>query len=189
VTKIQEQHHILSILIKVKEALERKDYIKIKHLSNRFVHHSSIHQDADVISVAVIIYALSKLVEREDYKKEKNWDQFYKEYKKNIGNMIVALKNKDEAKFHYEIDSNRKLLEKLSGNLKYYIKDVFRRARINKASRIYEHGISMGKTAKILGISLWELSEYTGRTRIGDVNLGITMPLKDRVKLAQEIFR
>jgi len=185
---MQEQQHILNILIKVREALEKKDYIKIKHLSNRFIHHASIHQDHDVVSAAVIIYALSKLLEREDYKKEKNWSEFYNNFRKNIEDMITALKKKDEERFHSEIIANRKLIEKLSGNLKHYISDVFRNAKINKASRIYEHGISMEKTAKILGITQWELAEYSGRTRIGDVNLGVTMPLRQRIKLAEEIF-
>ena len=68
------------------------------------------------------------------------------------------------------------------------MKDVFNRAKINKASKIYEHGISMEKTAKILGITLWELAEYSGRTGVGNVNLGVTMQLNDRIKLAEEIF-
>ena len=72
--------------------------------------------------------------------------------------------------------------------IKAHIGDVFRRAQVNKASRIYEHGISMEKTAKILGITVWELAEYAGRTRIGDVNLSVTMPIKQRIKIAEEIF-
>ncbi len=171
------------------DALQRKDYIKIKNLSNQFVHHSSVHQDADVISVAVIIYSLSKMIEREDYKKEKNWKQFYNDYLRTIKNMIKALEKNDHKEFHNQVEQNRKLLSKLSGNLKKDMKDVFNRAKINKASKIYEHGISMEKTAKILGITLWELAEYSGRTGVGNVNLGVTMQLKDRIKLAEEIFR
>lgn len=186
--KIEEKKHILDILRQVRDAVQRKDYIKIKHLSNKFVHHSSIHQDADVISVAVIIYSLSKMLEREDYKKEKNWKQFYNDYLRTIKNMIIALEKSDHNKFHQEIEANRKLLSKLSGSLKANMKDVLNRAKINKASKIYEHGISMEKTAKILGITLWELAEYSGRTGVGNVNLGVTMELKDRIKLAEEIF-
>jgi len=188
VIKIEEKNHILDILRKVKEAVQKKDYVKIKDLSNKFVHHSSIHQDADVISVAVIIYSLSKMLERDDYKKEKNFSQFYSDYLKTISNMINALEKDDHKAFHNEIETNRKLLSKLSGNLKANMKDVLNRAKINKASKIYEHGISMGKTAKILGITLWELAEYTGRTKVGNVNLGVTMELRDRIKLAEEIF-
>ena len=96
---------------------------------------------------------------------------------------------KDFEKFHLEVESSRKLIESLSGRLKNFIEEVFRKAQINKASRIYEHGISMEKTAKILGISLWELSEYTGKTGIADVNLALTLPIKERIKIAEEVFR
>ena len=82
----------------------------------------------------------------------------------------------------------RKAIGNLSGRFKKYIQDVFKKAEINKASRIYEHGISMEATAKLLGISMWELAEYTGNTGIGDVDLGITMPEKQRIKIAMEMF-
>ncbi len=186
---MEEKGHILKVLEEVKIALERKNYVKIKNLSNMVVHHSSVHQDPDVIAVAVIIYSLSKLIEREDYKKEKNWAVFYKGYLKNISDMIKALKTNNIDKFRDEVDANRKLIQNLSGNLKVHIADVFRRAKVNKASRIYEHGISMEKTAKILGISLWELAEYAGRTRVADVNLTVTLPIKQRIKYVEEIFR
>ncbi len=185
---MEEKNHILDILRQVRDAVQRKDYIKIKHLSNKFVHHSSVHQDADVIAVAVIIYSLSKMIEREDYKTEKNWKQFYKDYLRTINNMIKALEKNNHKEFHNQIELNRKLLSKLSGNLKRDMKDVFNRAKINKASKIYEHGISMEKTAKILGITLWELAEYSGRSNFKHVNLGVTMPLEKRLALAREIF-
>jgi len=186
---MQEKQHILKTLKDVKKALERKNYVEIKNLSNKVIHNASINQDPDIISVAVIIYSLSKLIEREDYKSEKNWNNFYKSYLQNIKDMISALEKDEAEEFRKEVNTNRELIEELSGNLKNYISDVFRRARINKASRIYEHGISMEKTAKILGVSLWELAEYAGRTRIGDVNLSVTLPIKKRIKIAEEIFK
>lgn len=185
---MEERRHILNILMKVREALRNRDYIKIKRLSDKVIHHASVHQDPNVISIAVIIYSLSKLIERENYTKERNWPDFYNSYRRNIENMITALKNNDPEKFHNEVISNRKLIQGLSGKLKFFIGDVFRKAQINKASRIYEHGISMEKTAKILGISLWELSEYAGKTGIADVNLAMTMPLKERIKTAEQFF-
>ena len=80
--KMDETKHILDILIKVNDAIDKKDYIAIKQLSNKFIHHASIHQDADVISTAVLIYALSKMIERENFRKEKNWNEFYKNFRK-----------------------------------------------------------------------------------------------------------
>jgi len=186
---MEEIKHILKVLKNVKLSLEKKDYVRIKSLSNEIIHQASIEQDPDVISLAVIIYALSKLIERESYREERNWENFYKNYLKTIDNLIKALEKNNIDEFRNQIEFIRNLIEKLSGNLKNFITDVFRRAEINKASRIYEHGISMETTAKILGISIWELAEYVGKTGIGDVNLGITMPVKQRIKLAEEIFR
>jgi hypothetical protein len=185
---MQEKEHVLKVLKEVKNALKDEDYVSIKNLSDKIIHISSIHQNSDVISLAVIIYSLSKLIERASYKEEKNWKRFYKNFVGNIDDMILALNKGDDGKFHDEIEENRRLIQGLSGNLKIFIKDVFRRAKVNKASRIYEHGISMQKTAKILGISLWELSEYTGKTGIANVNLAVTIPIKKRIKFAEEIF-
>ena len=186
---MEEKEQVLTILQLVKNALDKKNYIEIKNLSNRLIRISSIHQESDIISLAIIIYSLSKLIERENYKTEKNWDKFYNSYLENINDMINALKKDDLNRFHNEIKENRKLIQGLSGNLKKYIKEVFDCAKINKASKIYEHGISMEKTAKILGVSLWELSEYTGKSNIHNINLALTIPIKQRIKFAEEIFR
>jgi len=186
---MEEQGHILNILKKVENALQKKKYIEIKTLSNKLIHHASIHQQADVISLAVIFYSLSKFLERDNYQEYKEWPTFLNGCIKNIENARKALEENNIEKFRFELSFMRKKIQTLPGDLKKNINEVFRMAKINKASRIYEHGISMEKTAKILGISQWELSEYAGKTGIGDVNLGITIPVTQRIKQAEEIFK
>ena len=77
---------------------------------------------------------------------------------------------------------------KLSGKLRKYIGEVFRKASINKASRIYEHGISMEKTAKLLGVTLFELAEYAGQGKYADVPETKTTDVNSRIKIAMEMF-
>jgi len=185
---MEEKRYILKVLKRVRSALSKKDFIKIKNLSNKIIHNASITQDTNVVYTAVIIYSLSKIIEREQYKDFRNWETFYNEYHQCLSHLITALEKDDEMEFQKHIDFLTNKIENLSGQLKVYIKDVFQKAKINKASKIYEHGISMGQTAKILGISVWELAEYAGQTGIADVNLGVTMPIKQRIKLAEEIF-
>ena len=185
---MEEKEHVLEVLRETKKALKNQNYLKIKNLSNEVVHNSSIHQDPDIISLAVILYSLSKLIEREHYKEYANWQNFYRDYLKGIDVLIKTLEKNDIESFRKEINYVTKLISSLTGNLKIYIADVFGKAKINKASGIYEHGISMETTAKILGISVWELAEYAGQTKIADINLSITMPLIKRIKLAEDIF-
>ena len=68
------------------------------------------------------------------------------------------------------------------------MQEVFRKASVNKASRLHEHGISLHKTARILGVTLWELNRYVGQTGIADVNLAYTLDLGKRIKQAEGIF-
>ena len=47
----------------------------------------------------------------------------------------------------------------------------------------------MEKTAKLLGISMWELANYAGQTGISDVRESKTLDVNSRIKLAKEFFK
>lgn len=183
-----EKEHILNILKDVKKAVKEKEIIKLKELSNKTIHSSSIDQDPENITLAVIIYSLSKIIERTNYSEYKNWRGFFEKFMEHIDNSISYLEKDDVVKFAEELEKIRTDVSELTGDLKKNIQDVFKKASINKASKIYEHGISMEKTSKLLGISLFELAEYAGQTGISDINLNITMPVKKRIKLAMDFF-
>jgi hypothetical protein len=186
-----ESENIIDILQKAQKAIKNEDIIQIKDLSNRTIHSVSIYQDADNINIAIILYALSKLLERKKYQDFSGWSKFEKAYISSLENALIALRKNDIEAYRDQINRIKDTIKSLSGNLKTYIEEVFRKASINKGSKIYEHGISMEKTAKILGISQWELSQYIGATNQGvaDMNLTYTKDIKQRLKDAEEIFK
>ncbi len=185
---VQEITNIIEILEIAKKAIKEEDVITIKDISNRPLHSISIYQDPDNINIAIILYALSKIIERTHYRELPGWEKFEKTYEEAINNALIALKRKDIAVYRSQIDGIKEGVDKLSGHLKDYIEEIFRKASINKGSRIYEHGLSMEKAAKILGITLWELNGYVGQTGISEVNLTYTLDIKKRIKNAEEIF-
>jgi len=186
---MQEKENVIEMLEKAVKAIKQEDVIAIKDLSNRTLHTSAIYQDPDNINVAVVLYALSKILERTRYHEMEGWAKFIKTYEDSLGNALIALKRNDIDAYRSQINRIKEAVDKLSGKLKGYIEGVFRKAQINKASRIYEHGISREVAAKILGISLWELNDYVGRTGIADVDLAYTLDIKKRIKNAEDIFR
>ncbi len=186
---MQETEHVLQVLRQAKLALKESDSLKLKQLSNQTIHASSIYQDTDNVLIAVIVYSLSKILERSQYKEYPGWNSFFKHFQKHIDYSILYLEKNQVDNLQSELQKIRVDISKLTGDFRKSVEEVFRKAEINKASRIYEHGLSLEKTAKILGISQWELAEYTGQTRISEVNLTVTMPVKERIKLAQEIFQ
>ncbi len=182
-----EKRHIISVLEKTRKAIKKQDVPELKRLSNQAIHTSSTEQDPDSITLAVIVYSISKVVEKQDILKIKNKTKFLKVIDKDLENSINYLEKNKLNKFGESLEKTRKDLESVSG-LKRYIKDVFRKAKINKASKIYEHGVSMEKTSKLLGISLWELADYTGYKGSADISLNITLNVIKRIKIAKEVL-
>ena len=185
---MQERNNILKIFQETKEAVSRGAASKIRSLSNQTTNTAALTHDPDNIAAAVIVYALGKIIEREDYRTLPGWNEFYKVYISSIDKIIDAIKRKDDVAYRKNIQLIRNALGKVSGKLKDYIQDVFRSASINKASRIYEHGISMEKTAHLLGVTMFELAEYTGKGKHADVPEAKTADVKSRIKLAMEMF-
>lgn len=186
---MQEKENILRILEETKEALKTENIGKIKDLSNQTIHTASTTQDPDNIAVAVIVYSLSKIIEREKYKKYSGWKKFYQNYLSSIDEAIKSIKSGNDSHFRKNISRVRNEINNLSGDLRKNIEDVFIKASINKASRIYEHGISMEQTAQLLGITVWDLASYAGqKLEISNVNLSVTQKLKSRIKTAEEMF-
>ena len=185
----EDFHNVLDIFISAQIALQQKNTIVLKELSNRTIHTASTAQDSDSIMIAVIMYSLSKVVERSQYQQLKGFDQFYKTCNRKIERAIEALKRHNHRQFFNDVRDIQRAIYTISGNLQEYVEDVFMKAKINKASKIYEHGISMGKTAKLLGISPWELSRYLGQKTTPDVNhYLVTMDARKRAQEALKLF-
>jgi hypothetical protein len=185
---MEEVSHVIKVLEETKEALKKEDVLKLNELSNQTIHSASTFQDAASITIAILVYTLSKLVERRYYLKIKNWNFFIKKVDASLSLAIKALKDKKFDKYQKYMEMARKSMIAAAVNLRPYIEEVLRKASINKGSKIYEHGISMGQTSKILGITKWELSEYTGQTRIADIKYNITLDVEKRAKMALEFF-
>ncbi len=158
----EECENAALVLKETISALKNKNPIQLKALSDKTIHSACAYQDSGTLTSAVLIYALSKIVEREDYKKIKFWPKIEKKLLSLFKLAIDALeKDKHESYEKYMLQA-RQSLQNAAGSLKQYIQEVLKKASINKASKIYEHGISSEQTAHLLGLTQWEITEYIG---------------------------
>lgn len=184
---MQEKEHLISVLESAMKALKTNNSVELQALSDQTVHSASIYQDTDSISIAVIIYSLSKIVARRESMKIKHWISLVNKISSSLSLAIDSLEKEKYSSFGNHLKKIIGILSSFS-SLKPYIKDVIRKASINKASKLYEHGISLSQTAKLLGITRWELSEYIGQKSIHDNPYNTTISPKKRAEIAMEFF-
>ena len=120
--------------------------------------------------------------------KMEGWSDFYNNLVKNLDLMIKAGEEGNRQDLVLYAGEIRQVLNTFSGNLGSYVKDVFRKAEINKAFKLYEHGLSVQQTANLLGVSLWDLSSYIGQSKISEARVAISLPEKERVKYVEDFF-
>jgi len=183
---MQEVDNIIRILKETLDAISEKDSAKIKNLSDQTVHTATISQDHDNIVIAVLVYSIGKIIEREYYKEMGGWDEFYATLIKNLNLAIEALQQKNFEKFRECEKRIRFSITSIDSNLREYIEDIYKKAQINKASKIYEHGLSMERTAQLLGINLWDVASYIGQSR--SIEPVESLETKKRIKIAEDFF-
>src|SRR3989338_3265419 len=95
----EECENAINVIEKSTKALRNKDMLALKELSDHTIHSSCRFQDSQSITLAVIIYALSKLVERGDFSKIKNWEKFVKKFNGTLKLAVIALNENNEDKY------------------------------------------------------------------------------------------
>src|SRR3989338_7147451 len=151
---------LISVLSDLNQTLRERretDVSEIKSLSNHIIHNASVFQDEDSISVAILIYSLSKIMER------KQRDLDYGKLLSMLNSCISNLKKNDDESFRKSIKTIFNFIRTIDEKLRLYIHEVINQAQIKKGCKLCEHGISIARASEVLGISQWELMHYMGK--------------------------
>ncbi len=160
--------------------LEEGSTYRLRELSDHTVHNASIFQDEDSISIAVIIYALSKIIQRDQ--------KVPKPLITSIQNAKRLLTDHNMKDYVAEVRSITKLIQSLDSKMSLYIQKVINNSEIKKGSRLYENGISLSRAAEMLGVSQWEMMAYVGKTSIIDKTPVYSTNVKKKIELTRKIF-
>ncbi len=174
---------ILTDVIKIMQQKEIRDVLELKELSNHTLHNASIFQDHDAVTIGVLVYALAKIFERDFHN-----PAYYARVTKKLIEARSSLERNDIDNYRLCIKEIFSIIQQVDYKLRMYIEEVLDKARINKGSRLFAHGLSIARVAEMLNVSRWELMEYVGKTRIADQEVpGI--PIKQRIKLVRQLLK
>ena len=185
----EEIIEVLKVSLESIKKEDKEDIKSLRDISNKIINSSSLFQDENIITAAVMSYSLSKIYSRSDYRKYPTWNLFSETTINSLRSALFALQNNNLEIFEKNLRSIFEVIDRLDNKLKTYIKDALYNSQIARGSRLHEHGISLGRTAQLLGINQWELSDYIGRTGIADVKESQTMDVEKRLKVARGLFK
>ena len=172
----QIKQDILAVLNKAISLINEEMYVSLSELSNHVIHNASIYQDHDSLSIAVLMYSLYKLFTKYSLKKHKVVSLLKK--------ASSTLKEGKIKSFRTYISTLFKLIETIDKDFNNYVEQVEEKARIKKAVKIYDHGISLARVAEILNITQWELLNYLGNIKPEPEKIS----RNNKLKIAEKIF-
>ena len=170
---------ILEVLNQGIAAIHKGDSFRVKELSNNVIHNASIFQDEDSLDIAVLMYALSKTMERGRLDRG--------EIEKLLEKAKASLETFNFDQHRMAIKLALRKIAEADSRLKLFVSNVIDQAQIKKGCRICEHGVSVARSANILGISRWDLMQYLGRTTFHD-EIVETVSVQDRLAYARKVF-
>ncbi|MEM2954487.1 MAG: hypothetical protein QW625_00850 [Candidatus Nanoarchaeia archaeon] len=177
----------IKVLREAINAIKTERHIELHSISNHILHAIALYQEPDLMDLAVAIYSIDKILEDEKFKTHPKMPLFKKVVSTSLENAIELLENE---KFNAYEASIRALLSNIEGfskAIRFYIEDVIHFARIKKGTRLYEHGLTLGKAAELARVTKWELLPSIGETATHE-KMPQEIPVTYRLKELERLF-
>ena len=159
-------------------AIRNGDSFKLKTISNRNIHSAVVFQDEDSLTIIVVIYALSKIIDRVKNKRSLLFQ---------MEKCLKFLEMDEEEAYKSKMKELISMIETEDYRLKRFATTIIERAQVKKGCIMSEHGVSLSRVSKLFGISKWEFMKYFGKTCSIEASLE-NIPTETRLKFARSLF-
>jgi hypothetical protein len=180
---------VLDALKEAIAAIKEKRHADLHAISDHVLHAITIYQDTEIVDVAVAIYVLDKLLEKEKYKTHRKMKLFVKTILHQLQKAVLELEKENYEDYSDTLKEILGNMESFSKSIKFYIEDIMHFARIKKGTKLYEHGLSLGKAAELAGVTKWELMPAIGETAIHEQFVTPRKINERRMEFAEKIFK
>ena len=178
---------ILNSLQKLKNAVETENIGVMRALSSELIRRIIESPEEDIIALGMISYSLSKIFQKQHFKFDRRWTDFREKIIEQLSYAIIHIEEGNQKKIRGNLRVIFKELITIDSKVGHYVDWVIEKARIKQASTLYALGLSLGVSAELTGTTIWDLMEYTGKTKIVDEEK-ITVKLQKRLNIARKIF-
>ncbi len=170
-------------------AISEKRHADLHAISDHVLHAIVLYQDKEIVDLAVAVYALDKILETEKYRAHPKMKPFVK---RMLDLLRLAKKQLQQNNFAGYSGTLKNILAGINSfgkSIRFYIDDLLHFARIKKGTKLYEHGLSLGKAAELAGVTKWELMPAIGETAAHEQIPARKETLEGKIKHAKKLFK
>ena len=163
----------------VLDAFKKYDTNILRTLSDKILADGFIERNKQVIRLAIISHSLSKIAEKEYYRKDQEkWGNF----------MILIEKGFEElSKDDKKITAVEKAVVDLDKHFGRYKESIIHLSKIRKGSTLYAWGVSLTMASELVDVPEYELMKHIGSTKIVDEE-GLGVSVSQRLKDAEDVL-
>ncbi len=131
--------------------------------------------------MAVVAYALSKLLSKPHFQQSPRWGR----YRKTILTLLRRAERTENPQVIKEIEEAIRDVDEADG---IFVKNIVEKARAKMAMRAYSLGISISLAADLFGTTKEEVYSYVGQTKIHDEDTP-RIGIKERLDALRRVLR
>lgn len=162
------------------KALDAKDPMQFRNISADALTEAAVEGHREVILIALVDYALSKILSKIRYREL--GDKFFSDIKEKFESAKGASKE-DIIRYLEEVENLVVKMDSVEGN---YSDNVMEKAKIKKASALYEKGMSLRQASQMTGADPVRVLDYIGGSKIHELEGFGTNA--ERLRVARGVF-
>jgi hypothetical protein len=160
----------------------------IKKIANDSINDATISFDHDMAKIAVIAYALYKMLTKEHFVQNPKWKEVAASITISLQKSTQAALQGKHRSFKRNLKDTIQKIENIDDKLSHFAKNIYEKAKMKQASTAYALGLSLSQAAELTGAAKKELQHYIGETRIHDEE-PTTTGIKKRIIALKEITK
>lgn len=171
----------------MRNAFQSQNAHALRGISNQAIREAALQNDSLRAEIAVIAYALHKLLSKEHVRSDKQWQKTQKNVLRKLEEGIKKLENKKIAEFEKTVSSIASQIRETDESLGNYAQNLMEKSRVKQASSLYALGLSLGQATALTNADKKSLFNYIGYTKMGDENPS-QKTIADRVKELEKVL-
>ncbi|MFH1752196.1 MAG: hypothetical protein ABH821_04645 [archaeon] len=179
---------LLARLKLVLRAFKSGNLTELHDLSNKYLDESVLKSDKALAEIAVISYALHKLLTKRHITSTLIWEKAKQNITVALEQGVSALEQKNFNAFKRSLSRIVKSVEVVDKKLGHFTRDTLNKARVKYASRAYSFGLSLSQATELTSADLKAVQAYVGFTKAADY-MPSKITLIDRLKKLKEVWQ